>query len=224
MGQILKIRAFKIFFENGAFLKKKISFKWGTFWKQGIFLKMGHFFENGAFFWKWGIFLKIGQILKMGHFFKKMGQILKMGQKSKIWSARQMRVKYALSARESCAGIRASFTNDARASNARGYAWFTWGPWLVSCIKRSVLIPEWTTPQLCSMCLTLSPMVSLMYKAKCIHHRVNNSPIRGPKFMVVCYSVVWYCMLGHGMVWVLSIDGCFLQMGASHPSVESTHL
>ena len=33
-----------------------------------------------------------------------------------------MRVKYALSARESCAGIRASFRNDARASNARGYA------------------------------------------------------------------------------------------------------
>ena len=30
----------------------------------------------------------------------------------------------------------------------------------------------------------------------------------------VCYSVVWYCMLGHGMVWVLSIDGCSLQMGA----------
>ena len=80
---------------------------------------MGHFFKNGAFFWKWGIFLKIRQILKMGHFFKKMGQILKMGQKSKIWSARHMRVKYALSARESSAGIRASFTNDARASNAR---------------------------------------------------------------------------------------------------------
>jgi len=52
---ILKIRAFKIFFENGAFLKKCFSFKWGTFWKRGIFLKwgifwkMGHFFENGAF-------------------------------------------------------------------------------------------------------------------------------------------------------------------------------
>ena len=64
------------------------------------------------------------------------------------------------------------------------------------------------------MCLTLSPMVSLMYKAKCIHPRVNNSPIWGPKFMVVCYSVVWYCMLGHGIVWVLFIDGCSLQMGA----------
>ena len=38
-----------------------------------------------------------------------------------------MRVKCALSARESCARIRASFTNDARASNARGYAWFTGG-------------------------------------------------------------------------------------------------
>ena len=40
----------------------------------------------------------------------------------------------------------------------------------------------------------------------------------------VCYSVVWYCMLGHGMVWVLSIDGCSLQMGAKHPSAENTHL
>ena len=69
----------------------------------------------------------MGQILKMGHFFPKMGQILKMGQKLKIWSARHMRVKYALSARESCAGICASFTNDARASNARGYAWYTGG-------------------------------------------------------------------------------------------------
>ena len=50
------------------------------------------------------------------------------------------------------------------------------------------------------MCLTLSPLVSLMYQTKCIHPRVNNSPILGPKFMVVCYSVVWYCMLGHGVV------------------------
>ena len=83
-------------------------------------------------------------------------------------------------------------------------------PWLVSCNERSVFVPEWTTPQLSSMCLTLSPMVSLMYKAKCIHPRVNNSP----KFMVVCYSVVWYCMVGDGMVWVLTIDGCSLQMGA----------
>ena len=74
------------------------------------------------------------------------------------------------------------------------------------------------------MVKTLSPLVSLMYQAKCIHPRVNNSPIWGPKFMAVCYSVVWYCMLGHGMVWVLSIDGCSLQMGAKHPSVENTHL
>ena len=48
----------------------------------------------------------------------------------KIWSARHMRVKYALSARESCSGIRASFRNDARASNARGYAWFSGGHFL----------------------------------------------------------------------------------------------
>ena len=93
----------------------------GRFLKIGHFLKMGHFFENGAFFWK------LGKFWKWGIFFKKMGQILKMGQKSKIWSARHMRVKYALSARESCAGIRASFRNDARASNARGYAWFSGG-------------------------------------------------------------------------------------------------
>ena len=93
-------------------------------------------------------------------------------------------------------------------------------PWLVSCNERSVFVPEWTTPQLSSMCLTLSPLVSLMYQAKCIHPRVNNSP----KFMVVCYSVVWYCMVGDGMVWVLTIDGCSLQMGAKHPSVENTHL
>ena len=38
--------------------------------------------------------------LKMGHFFE-------MGHFLKILSARHMRVKYALSARESCAGIRA---------------------------------------------------------------------------------------------------------------------
>ena len=64
---------------------------------------MSHFFENGAFFLNWGIFFP------------------KIGQKLKIWCARHMRVKYALSARESCAGIRASVRNDARASNARGY-------------------------------------------------------------------------------------------------------
>ena len=103
--------------------------------------------------------------------------------------------------------------------NLQACAW-PYPPWLVSCNERSVFVPEWTTPQLISMCLTLSPMVSLMYRAKCIHPRMNNSP----KFMVVCYSVVWYCMVGDGMVWVLTIDGCFLQMGASHPSVESTHL
>ena len=143
MGHFFENRAF--FWKWGIFLKMKHFLKMGHFFENGAFfeneafflkmrhfLKMGQFFENGAFFWKWGIFLKIGQILKMGHFFqKKMGQILKMGQKSKIWSARQMRVKYALSARESCAGIRASFTNDACASNARGYAWFTWGPYKV---------------------------------------------------------------------------------------------
>ena len=82
-------------------------------------------------------------------------------------------------------------------------------PWLVSCNERSVFVPEWTTPQLSSMCLTLSPLVSLMYRAKCINPRVNNSP----KFMVVCYSVVWYCMVvmvwyGSYYRWVLSTDGC----------------
>ena len=39
--------------------------------------------------------------------------------------------------------------------------------------------------------------------------------------MVVCYSVVLYCMVGYGMVWVLTINGCSLQMGAKHPSWES---
>ena len=39
--------------------------------------------------------------------------------------------------------------------------------------------------------------------------------VYGSKFMVVCYSVVWYGMFGHGMVWVVSIDGCSLQMGAT---------
>ena len=27
-------------------------------------------------------------------------------------------------------------------------------------------------------------------------------------------------MVGYGMVWVLTVDGCSLQMGAKHPSVE----
>ena len=100
--------------------------------------KMGHFFENGDFFWKWGKFWK------WGIFFSKMGLILKMGQKLKIWSARHMRVKYALSARESCAGIRASFRNDARASNARGYAWFSGGPneKFNSCARRVIEVPD----------------------------------------------------------------------------------
>ena len=101
---------------------------------------MGYFFENGANF-------------ENGASFQKMGQLLKMGQTLKIWSARHMPVKYALSARESCAGIRASFRNDAplvkcalsarescagirasfrndaRTSNERGYAWFSGGPY-----------------------------------------------------------------------------------------------
>ena len=59
---------------------------------------------------------------------------------------------------------------------------------------------ELSTMPIQKMCLTLSPLVSLMYRAKCINPRVNNSP----KFMVVCYSVVWYCMVV--MVWY----GCLL--------------
>ena len=83
-------------------------------------------------------------------------------------------------------------------------------PWLVSCNERSVFVPEWTTPQLSSICLTLSPLVSLMYRAKCINPRVNNYP----KFMVVGYNVVWHCMkkswygMGAYYRWVLSTDGC----------------
>ena len=34
--------------------------------------------------------------------------------------------------------------------------------------------------------------------------------------MVVCYSVVWYCMVRYRMVWVLTIDGCSLQMRSTH--------
>ena len=63
-------------------------------------------------------------------------------------------------------------------------------PWLVSCNERSVFVPEWTTPQLSSMCLTLSPMVSLMYRAKCIHPRVNNSPkCIAPKLTTTCLTL-----------------------------------
>ena len=93
-----------------------------------------------------------------------------------------------------------------------------------------IKIPKLTIICTTDGCLTLSPLVSLMYRAKCINPRVNNSPKCILWYsmvyygMVVCYSVVWYCMVGYGMVWVLTIDGCFLQMGASHPSVESTHL
>ena len=61
-------------------------------------------------------------------------EILKMGQHFQNWAkvknfrgARHMRVKCASGARESCAGIRASFTNGAYASNVRHmrgkYAW-----------------------------------------------------------------------------------------------------
>ena len=36
--------------------------------------------------------------------------------------------------------------------------------------------PKCNASKLSSMCLTLSPLVSLMYRAKCINPRVNNSP------------------------------------------------
>ena len=49
-----------------------------------------------------------------------MGQNFQHGAKIKFSrGARHMRVKCASGARESCAGIRASFTNHAYASNAR---------------------------------------------------------------------------------------------------------
>ena len=79
--------------------------------------------------------------------------------------------------------------------------------------------PKCIAPKLTNMCLTLSPLVSLMYRAKCINPRVNNSPKCILWYsmvyygMVVCYSVVWYCMVRYRMVWVLTIDGCSLQMG-----------
>ena len=63
-------------------------------------------------------------------------------------------------------------------------------PWLVSCNERSVFVPEWTTPQLSSICLTLSPLVSLMYRAKCINPRVNNSPkCIAPKLNNMCLAL-----------------------------------
>ena len=62
--------------------------------------------------------MKIGQVLKMGHFFQKNGANFENGAKIKNLKcasyAREMRVKCALSARESCAKIRALFTNDTR--------------------------------------------------------------------------------------------------------------
>ena len=105
------------------FGKEGFFWKWGIFLKKGHFWKMQHFFESRAFFGKWDIFWK-----RSIFFNKKTGKILKMGHQLKIWCARHMRVKYALSARESSTGIRASFRNDACASNARGYAWFSGGP------------------------------------------------------------------------------------------------
>ena len=55
----------------------------------------------------------------MGQNFENGAKFSKRGKKIKNRGARHMRVKCASSARESCAGIRASFTNDAYASNAR---------------------------------------------------------------------------------------------------------
>ena len=101
-------------FENGSKF-----WKWIKIWKKGQYFENGSKiwkcvkkFENGSKFWKWVKILKIGQNFENGAKFSKRG-------KKKIRGARHMRVKCASSARESCAGIRASFTNDAYASNAR---------------------------------------------------------------------------------------------------------
>ena len=69
---------------------------------------MGHFFENGANF----------EILA---FFSKNGANFENGAKIE-------NLNCASYARESCAGIRASFRNGTRALNARGYAGFSGGP------------------------------------------------------------------------------------------------
>ena len=86
-----------------------------------------------------------------------------------------------------CINLRVNNSPKCSYPNLQTCAW-PYPPWLVSCNERSVFVPEWTTPQLSSMCLTLSPMVSLMYQAKCIHPRLNNSP----KFMVVCYLTIHF--------------------------------
>ena len=84
-------------------------------------MKIGNFLKIGQKFGKQGKIFKIGKIWKMGQNFQNRAKI-----KNYI-GARHMRVKWAASTLESCAGIWASFTNDAYANTARGYAWFTRG-------------------------------------------------------------------------------------------------
>ena len=55
----------------------------------------------------------------MGQNFENGAKFSKQGKNKKNRGGRHMRVKCASSARESCAGNRASCTNDAYASNAR---------------------------------------------------------------------------------------------------------
>ena len=60
-------------------------------------------------------------------------------------------------------------------------------PMMQGCWKRYL---ELSTMPIQKMCLTLSPLVSLMYRAKCINPRVNNSPkCIAPKLPNMCLTL-----------------------------------
>ena len=89
-------------------------------WKWVKILEMGQNFENKAIFWKWGKKkLKVRVICAWNARQVRVNLVPESARHLQMTRTRQMRVKCASSARESCAGIRASFTNDAYASNAR---------------------------------------------------------------------------------------------------------
>ena len=83
--------------------------------------------ENGSKFWKLIKILKMGQILEMGPMLKIWMRVI--SSQLFFWKLEIMRPlqMHVISPKNYSPQIRASFTNDAHAWNARRYVWFTRG-------------------------------------------------------------------------------------------------
>ena len=79
--------------------------------------------RNPRVIYKWRVRVKCASYARQG----RVNLVPESARVLQMTRTRQMRVICAAGTRECCAGIRASFTNDAYANSARGYAWFTRG-------------------------------------------------------------------------------------------------